>query len=83
MSPTLAIAWVSHFPVEWLPGAPAPLRRWRREHSRSWQGVLLEQLENGPGLWLHILDLRKQFARGCTFPLFTVDFQGQLTIISE
>lgn len=70
----LIVAWISSFPVEWLPDAPEPLRRLPREHPSSWQRVLLEQLENISDLRLHILVLRKQFACNSTFERNGVTF---------
>jgi len=61
------IAWISSFPVEWLPDAPEPLRQLPREHPSSWQRVLLEQLEKKTELRLHIVVLRSQFERDFTF----------------
>ncbi|HUA68267.1 MAG TPA: hypothetical protein VMA13_06940 [Candidatus Saccharimonadales bacterium] len=39
----LTVAWISQFPVEWLPDAPESVRRLPREHPSSWQRVLLGQ----------------------------------------
>ena len=63
----LTVAWFSFFPVEWLPDAPAEVRRLPRLHPASWQRVLLDQLSGDPGLRLHIVVLRKQLERNVTF----------------
>jgi len=70
----LTVAWISQFPVEWLPDVPEPLRRLPREHPSSWQRVLLDQLEKIPELRLHIVVLRKQFERDFTFERHGVTF---------
>jgi glycosyltransferase involved in cell wall biosynthesis len=63
----LRIAWISAFPVEWLPDAPESLRDLPRQHPLSWMRVLLGELEHDPTLELHILVLRKQFSQNATF----------------
>ncbi|MBU6409533.1 MAG: glycosyltransferase family 4 protein [Verrucomicrobia bacterium] len=68
------IAWFSYFPVEWLPDAPETVLRLPRQHPASWQRVLLQELENVPGLRLHILVLRKEFERNLTFKRRGVTF---------
>jgi glycosyltransferase involved in cell wall biosynthesis len=70
----LTVAWISHFPVEWLPDAPENVRRLPREHPSSWQRVLLDELEKIPELRLHIIVLRKQFERDSTFERNGVTF---------
>lgn len=69
------IAWFSYFPVEWLPEAPAEVRQLPRLHPASWQRVLLEALEQlHPDLRLHVVVLRKQFARNTEFTRRNVTF---------
>ena len=68
MPPTpLTVAWISAFPIEWLPDAPPEVRDLPREHPLSWQRVLLGELEKNSGLRLHVIVLRKQFKRDSTF----------------
>jgi glycosyltransferase involved in cell wall biosynthesis len=38
------IAWISNFPVEWLPDAPAFVRDLPRTHPATWQRVLFDEL---------------------------------------
>ena len=66
-SKPLTVAWISYFPVEWLPDAPEEVRQLPRLHPASWQRVLMEELEKNPAVKLHIVVLRKQFARDFTF----------------
>lgn len=69
------IAWFSYFPVEWLPEAPDEVRQLPRLHPASWQRVLLEALERlHPELRLHVVVLRKQFARDSSFTRRNVTF---------
>jgi glycosyltransferase involved in cell wall biosynthesis len=70
----LTVAWFSYFPVEWLPGVPAEARNVPKQHPASWQRVLLEEFEQCPDLRLHIVVLRKQFARDLTFERNGVTF---------
>ncbi|MEY2409893.1 MAG: hypothetical protein QOF48_2563 [Verrucomicrobiota bacterium] len=63
----MTVAWLSFFPVEWLPDAPAAVRNLPRLHPSTWQRVLLEELEKEPSIRLHILVLRKQFAANQSF----------------
>lgn len=65
--PPVTVAWISYFPVEWLEGVPEEVRRLPRMHPASWQRVLLEELAGNPAVRLHVVVLRKQFARDLTF----------------
>lgn len=67
-------AWISYFPVEWLPGAPEEVRRLPRQHPATWQRVLLEELAGQKGLELHVLVVRKQFPRTFDFEWKGVQF---------
>lgn len=70
----LTVAWISYFPVEWLPDAPEEVRCLPRIHPASWQRVLLGELEKNPAVRLHVIVLRKQFARDLTFTRNGVTF---------
>jgi glycosyltransferase involved in cell wall biosynthesis len=74
----LKIAWISYFPVEWLPDAPEPVRNLPHFHPATWQRVLLEEFNakaseelNQTGQTaqpdLHILCVRRQFERNISF----------------
>ena len=63
----MTVAWISFFPIEWLPDIPEELRRLPRMHPATWQRVLLAELKKIPSLRLHIIVLRKQFERDYTF----------------
>jgi glycosyltransferase involved in cell wall biosynthesis len=73
-SEPLTVAWISYFPVEWLPDAPEEVRCLPRIHPASWQRVLLGELEKNPAARLHVIVLRKQFARNLTFTRNGVTF---------
>ena len=68
------VAWISSFPVEWLPDAPEWVRQLPRQHPYSWLRVLLAELEKNPAVKLHVIVLRKQFARNGTFERNGVTF---------
>jgi len=81
----LKIAWISYFPVEWLPNAPEPIRKLPRLHPATWQRVLLdefkakateEQEQTGQTAQpeLHIVCVRRQFERTLSFELNGVTF---------
>jgi glycosyltransferase involved in cell wall biosynthesis len=70
----LKVAWISDFPVEWLPDAPEPLHRLPRPHSMSWQRVLLNEFEKDPALDLHIFALRKNIGQDTHFERNGVSF---------
>ncbi|HWX22461.1 MAG TPA: glycosyltransferase family 4 protein [Candidatus Binatia bacterium] len=63
----LTVAWISDFPVEWLPEIPEPLRSLPRRHPATWQMVLLSEFEKDPDLRVHIILLRQHIARGFSF----------------
>jgi glycosyltransferase involved in cell wall biosynthesis len=73
-SKPLTVAWISYFPVEWLPDAPDEVRCLPRIHPASWQRVLVGELEKNPAVKLHVIVLRKQFARNLTFARNGVTF---------
>jgi len=73
-SKPLTIAWISFFPVEWMPDAPEEVRKLPRLHPASWQRVLLGELEKKPAIKLHVIVLRKQFARDLAFERNGVTF---------
>ena len=61
------VAWISDFPVEWLPDLPLPLRSLPKQHPGTWQMVLLSELEKNPALRVHVLILRKQIEKNFSF----------------
>jgi glycosyltransferase involved in cell wall biosynthesis len=70
----LKIAWISYFPVEWLPDGPEQVRSLPRQHPATWQRVLIEELTGQPGLELHVLVVRKQFPANLEFTWRGVQF---------
>jgi glycosyltransferase involved in cell wall biosynthesis len=70
----LKVAWISFFPVEWLPDVPESLRRLPRRHPASWQRGLLAELEGVLGLELHVFSVRRDFERSCRFERDGVTF---------
>jgi glycosyltransferase involved in cell wall biosynthesis len=70
----LTVAWISDFPVEWLPDAPESVRTLPRRHPAMWEMVLLSELENNPGLRLHIIVLRSGIERSYSFERNGVSF---------
>jgi glycosyltransferase involved in cell wall biosynthesis len=70
----LIVAWISDFPLEWLPDLPSELRGLSREHPATWQLVLLGEFEKRADLELHVLVLRKNILRDVTFKRSGVTF---------
>ncbi|HWQ90194.1 MAG TPA: glycosyltransferase family 4 protein, partial [Clostridia bacterium] len=67
LSRHVKVAWISFFPIEWLPDLPEPLRHLPRAHPASWQRVLLGEMRRVPGLKLHIFCLQKYYPAGFSF----------------
>lgn len=62
------VAWISHFPVEWLDGAPAEVTAIPRAHPAPWQRVLAAELARlYPELEIHAIALRRTFPRTMSF----------------
>jgi glycosyltransferase involved in cell wall biosynthesis len=63
----LTVAWISDFPVEWLPEPPEALRASPRRHPATWQMVLLSEFEKDPALRVHVILLRSEPERAFQF----------------
>jgi glycosyltransferase involved in cell wall biosynthesis len=76
MPPTsqLTVAWISDFPIEWLPDIPEPLRDLPRQHPATWQMVLLAEFEKNPSVCVHVIILRKNIERSFSFQRNGVTF---------
>lgn len=55
------VAWISYFPIEWLPGMPPVIQALPKLHPATWQRVLLDEFKTRPDLQLEIIVVRKQF----------------------
>jgi glycosyltransferase involved in cell wall biosynthesis len=71
---TMKVAWISDFPLEWLPDLPESLCHLPREHPATWQWVLLNEFEKRTDLLLHVIVLRKGLARDISFQRNNVTF---------
>src|SRR5438067_8416687 len=63
----LTVAWISDFPIEWLPDLPQPLRSLPRRHPATWEMVLLSEFEKDPAIRVHVILLRGRIARDISF----------------
>jgi glycosyltransferase involved in cell wall biosynthesis len=63
----LTVAWISDFPLEWLPDLPKPLQALPRRHPTTWQRVLLAEYEKDPSIKVHVIVLRKRMAEDYSF----------------
>ncbi|MFO1477289.1 MAG: glycosyltransferase [Verrucomicrobiota bacterium] len=70
----LTVAWISDFPVEWLPDLPEPLRHLPRHHPATWQLVLLSEFEKNPDIKLHVVQLRRRVQSSFSFERNGVSF---------
>ena len=70
----LTVAWISDFPLEWLPELPATLRQLPRKHPATWQLVLLSEFNKNPDLSLHIILLRQNIPADFSFEQCGVTF---------
>ncbi len=63
----LTVAWLSDYPVEWLPDVPEPLRASPRRHGATWQMVLLSEFQKDPALRIEVIVLRHRIERSFSF----------------
>jgi len=63
----LKVAWMTYFPIEWLPDLPSELESLPKQHPGTWQRVLWEEFQKREDLDLQVLALRKQFPRSMRF----------------
>ena len=63
----LTVAWITDFPLEWLPGMPDPIPRLPKEHPATWEMVLLEELQDVRSFEIHVVVLRKHVNRSFSF----------------
>jgi glycosyltransferase involved in cell wall biosynthesis len=68
------VAWISYFPIEWLPELPESLRSLPKTHPATWQRVLIDELKGHADLKIHVLAVRRQFSVNCTFDWAGVTF---------
>ena len=61
------VAWFTYFPVEWLENVPEEITQLPRMHPATWQRVLLQEFQKDASLNIHVIVLRKHFARSLTF----------------
>jgi len=71
---SLTVAWISDFPIEWLPDIPDSLRALPRTTPTTWEMVLLDEFEKNAALRLHVIILRKNIPRGFSFERNGVTF---------
>lgn len=74
--PALVVAWLSYFPLEWLPDPPEEIRRLPKRHPATWQRTLVDEFKNRTDLKLHVIDLRKQLKQDITFEREGITFHG-------
>lgn len=70
----MKVAWISDYPIEWMPDLPAELQSLPRGHPMTWMRVLLEEFCRWPDLQIHVLVLRKGIARDVSFQWQGVNF---------
>lgn len=70
----LKVAWISYYPIEWMPDLPELLQGLPRQHPASWQRVLLEELQERSELEIHVCVVRKHFRQDYSFQRNGVTF---------
>jgi glycosyltransferase involved in cell wall biosynthesis len=70
----LKVAWISYFPVEWLPDAPPEIRALPKRHPASWQQSCVEEMKRNPLIELHVVEVSKRLSRSLTFRSGNVTF---------
>ena len=74
------VAWITYFPIEWLSDLPDRLRNLPRQHPATWQRVLLAEVQQNPGIQLHVIVLRKHFEKSETIERDGVTFHLVKTV---
>jgi len=64
---SLTVAWISDFPVEWLPDPPEPVKALPRRHPATWEMVLLDEFEKDSSIRVHTISLRPRLNRSFSF----------------
>jgi len=67
MAIPLTVAWISDFPVEWLPDPPDAVKALPRRHPATWEMVLLEELEKDPNIRVQTISLRPRITQSLSF----------------
>jgi glycosyltransferase involved in cell wall biosynthesis len=70
----LTVAWIPDYPVEWLDPLPEALRPLVRKNPGTWAMVLLGELQQLPGLKVHVIVLRRGVAQDVSFERQGVTF---------
>lgn len=70
----LTVAWISNFPVEWLPDLPEPLRKLRRQPPATWARVLLDEFRRRTDLRVQVIVLRSRLDADVSFESGGVTF---------
>lgn len=73
-SSPLTVAWISEYPIEWMPDCPEVFRGLPKQHPATWMPVLLEELRAVAGLSLHVMVLRNNIARSHSFERHGVNY---------
>jgi len=63
----LTVAWISDFPLEWMPNMPEPIPHLPKDHPATWEMALLGEFQKNPQIRLHIIALRKGISRSFSF----------------
>jgi len=63
----LKVAWISDYPVEWMPDLPDALRGLRRQHPATWAMVLLEEFQRREDVSVEVIVLRSKVRNDVSF----------------
>lgn len=63
----MKIAWISEFPVEWMPDAPVSIRNLPKQHPATWMPILAAELACRSEVELHVIVLRNNISASDMF----------------
>jgi glycosyltransferase involved in cell wall biosynthesis len=63
----LRVAWISDYPIEWLPHLPASLQGLKRQHPATWAQVLLGEFQRLGDVEVHVIAMRSRIKGSVTF----------------
>lgn len=72
----IKVAWISEYPIEWMPDLPGELQHLPKDHPATWMPVLLSELEKDPSVCLHVIVLRKGLPADVSFTRNGVHFHA-------
>lgn len=84
----LTLAWMTYYPVAWMPNLPPELEGSPRGHPAPWERILLNEFASVPNLDLHVFSVDRFFPVSTSFRSGGVNFHcvkvpGRLRLASN